>query len=63
MSLFECKHPAEYLVVEKDSTEERQDKDFTRITHHLHCMKCHELIDIDYAKLNGGVDSFLSRKP
>lgn len=58
---FKCKHPANWLAVQADSTEEWVDEDFTRVTHNLYCQKCQEKVDIKYMKCNGGVDAFLTR--
>ncbi len=51
--MFKCKHPAKYLVVERDSTHEDSAEypgEYTNITHHLMCYKCQEIINIGYAK-------------
>ena len=60
---FKCKHPAEFLSVEKDSTKESDGVDFEYITHHLFCKKCKTKVDITYAKLIGGVSGYISRNP
>ena len=59
MSFFKCKHPAHRLAVFKDSTVKNRDKDFDIVTHHLFCQKCSERVDIEYAKMIGGVKHFL----
>ena len=59
--IFDCKHPASALAVKKDSSSKPLDVDFMQITHHLYCKRCNKEIDLSYAKLNGGVDAFLSR--
>lgn len=58
---FNCKHPVQYLVVEKDATETKIDYDYTQICYHLACLKCREKVSIKYAKINGGVEGFLGR--
>lgn len=61
-SLFKCKHPAKFLVVEKNSTEVlNADPNYINITHHLRCMKCMELVDIGYAKLTEGATAYLEQ--
>ena len=60
-NIFKCKHPANMLMVEKDSTIKNIDEDFDEITHHLICLKCDETVKIKYAKMIGGVDAFMER--
>jgi hypothetical protein len=48
-------------MVEKDQTVEPLDDDFESITFHLRCIKCSEKVDINYAKMIGGVDAFIER--
>lgn len=48
---FKCKHPANMLLVEKPLTFKKIDNDFNKITYHLRCMKCGDLIDISYIEL------------
>ena len=61
LKFWKCKHPAFWLAVQEDSTEELVDVDFTRVTLHLYCQKCQEKVDIKYSKCNGGVEAFLER--
>lgn len=56
---FKCKHPAAALIVEKDSTIEVIDNEFSKITHHLFCRQCRENVDICYAKLRCRPEAFL----
>ena len=60
-NFFKCNHPANWLMVEKDQTVESLDDDFESITFHLRCIKCSEKVDINYAKMIGGVDAFIER--
>lgn len=60
-NFFKCNHPADWLMVEKDQTVEPLDDDFESITFHLRCIKCNEKVDINYAKMIGGVDAFIER--
>ena len=50
-----CKHPHSKLVVLKDSTIESFDNPeyrmYSKITHHLQCIKCRKELTIKYAKL------------
>lgn len=48
---FKCKHPAWYLVVDDDSSEEVLDDQFIKVTHHLYCINCRSKIDISYARI------------
>ena len=61
LQFWTCKHPAFWLAVEKDSTEEWVDVDFTRVTHHLFCQKCTKPVTVKYMKCNGGTEAFLRR--
>ncbi len=45
-----CEHPAKHLFVDCDATVEAVDDLFDKVTYHLYCEKCEELIDISYAK-------------
>lgn len=62
MSWFECKHPLESLVVEKEATTSVIDTDFKRVTYHFYCNKCSEEVKMSYATTVGGVEAFLNRK-
>lgn len=57
--MFKCKHKARYLAVEKDNTIESLDKDFNKVTIHLYCLKCHESVEIVYAKLKAPIGEWL----
>lgn len=61
MRLFKCKHPIESIGVAKEATFTKRDKDFVVITYHLVCRRCGEDIELNYAKMIGGVDEFLRR--
>jgi hypothetical protein len=60
-NLFKCVHPADQLVVEKDQTVTPYDEDFEHIECHFICMKCNKPVTIGYAKMIGGVDTFIER--
>jgi hypothetical protein len=60
-NFFKCKHPADWLIVEKNQTVKPYDEDFEDVTIHLRCVKCSEKINISYAKMIGGVDAFIER--
>ncbi|MBP9806364.1 MAG: hypothetical protein KBE22_15870 [Candidatus Accumulibacter sp.] len=47
---FKCKHPARYLIVDRDETLKAADHGFTITTYHLLCALCNEKINISYAK-------------
>lgn len=56
--LFKCKHPADYLVVQKDSTVDTESHPHVHvITHHLYCTRCDKKINISYIKVPGGIDA------
>ncbi len=59
-----CKHPFDYLVVERDHSEKQLpgDEDFMAVDYYLLCTKCHEKLTLKYAKLIGTTDEFLARK-
>lgn len=59
MGWFTCKHPAAALAVEKKSTVKNFDADFLYITHHLRCVNCQELVNIEYAQLKKSPKEFL----
>jgi len=49
--LFKCKHPANFLHVKKDSTEENTEhSEYKKVTYHLYCMSCGKDIKIKYAR-------------
>ncbi len=60
-NFFKCKHPANYLVVEKDQTITPHDEDFDYVDYHFICMKCNKPVTIGYAKMVGGVEAFIER--
>ena len=59
MMFFRCKHPASRLGVQKKETTTRLDDEFDVVTYHLVCRRCGETLELKYAKLIGGVESFL----
>jgi len=61
VNFWSCKHPAFWLAVRDDSTEQWVDEDFTRVTHNLYCQKCQKPVTVKYMKCNGGVDAFMAR--
>jgi len=58
---FECNHPFNRLVVEKEHTVENIDADFNRITYHLVCQKCKKLLPLSHAEVIGSTTEFLNR--
>ena len=62
--IFKCKHKFSDLVVYSDSTEKdnkEHPKDYKDVTHHLYCANCDTKLDLEYAKMKGGVSEFLKR--
>ena len=63
--IFKCKHKFSDLVVYSDSTEKdnkEHPKDYKDVIHHLYCTNCDTKLDLEYAKIKGGVSEFLKRK-
>jgi hypothetical protein len=48
--MFKCKHPYDYLLVQKEHTVTEEDDHYT-ITYHLYCVKCRTELNIVHAKL------------
>lgn len=60
---FKCQHPAKWLVAEREQTKVNVDADFDRVTFHMRCISCGELVSVKFSTFVGGVDAFLNRKP
>jgi len=61
LNLFQCKHPAKDLYVQREATTEKRDEDFNIVTYHMYCGVCNKHINISHAQMIGGVEGFLKR--
>lgn len=59
-SLFECKHPAALLAMQKEQTLAQFDADFNMATAHLVCRNCQARIQIKALVLRGTADEFFA---